>query len=109
MAKYDSTKLRNFADPGYRGMAGGGQCGGHVRTDVRTDDVGEDKIGTVAGRVGEGNIWTLKTGGGGTGGRSPSRTPPICPIRVDMDPPSFVQNPKEYEMTKLAIRIVWNS
>jgi len=31
MAKYDSTKLGNFADPSHRGMAGGGQCGGHVR------------------------------------------------------------------------------
>jgi len=90
-------------------MAGGGQCGGHVRADVEADDVGEGKIGTVAGGVEERNIWTLKTAGGGTGGRSPSRTPPIPPIRVDMDPSCFVPNPKEYEMTKLVIRIVWNS
>ena len=69
---------------------------------------GYHKIGTVAGGVEEGNIWTLKTGGGGTGSRSPSRTPPIPPIRVDMDPPCFVKNPKEYEMTRLAIRIFWN-
>jgi len=44
MAKYDSTKLSNFADLNHRGMAGGGQCGGHVRADVGADDVGESII-----------------------------------------------------------------
>jgi len=44
MAKYDSTKVRNFADPSHRGMAGGGQCGGHVRADVGAGDVGEGII-----------------------------------------------------------------
>jgi len=40
--------------------------------------------------------------------RSPNRTPPIPTIRVDADAPYSVQNPRQYEMTKLPIRTVWD-
>ena len=92
---------------------------------VGADDAGADSVGAggqesqvPSGKIGPGKVpfgsispRQLKEDCGAVHTRSKSRssrTPPIFATRVGMDPPCFFQNPKEYEMTKLAIRIVWN-